>query len=161
MRATMPLILLGLVLMAACSGPEEPSLKEFYGTWKVDFQRSWDLAILTQDSPSKEDSLGVTDYMSTMADIMEMSIDDYYLTYTRGRHVRQVPYELSATRGDSVIVGIEVDGTEYELAFSWAEEGYMFIESSATPGPDHFVYFRASEETADLIPPISGTPGAP
>lgn len=159
MRGTLTLLLL-LAVFSAASAADPPPLEPFFGTWKVDYQRSWDRAMASPEF-GENDSLAVTQYMTTMSDIMEMSIDAYNLTYTRGKQSRQVPYEVRAQSADSVKVDIDVEGLEYSLTFAWAEKGYMFIESTASARPDFFIYKRVSLETADPLPPLPGTPGAP
>ena len=160
MRASIPLILIGAMLLAACGGGEQSPMKDFIGTWKVDYDRSYDLALSYQPETAG-DSLGVENYMTVMSKIMELDIREDSLSFTRGKHSRTVPYHFKETDIDTVCIVATVEGVDYELRLSWAEEDFMFIESTATPKPDHFVYRLKRPGEEGPTSPFEGMPPMP
>lgn len=148
-----PRLIAGATLAIAClaagshvlAAPEGDPMSPIYGTWRVNIERSIDTVLADADY-SGYDPEYLKSYIVGNAETMKLVFTDSLVTYYRGRHTKDMPYEMKASSGNSVTIKVmsDMDGTpdiqHWEMVL--IEKDFLHLESTATNLKDFWVYER-------------------
>lgn len=153
-RRIAPLILAILMLPAASAENPSSPLEPFFGTWRVDFERSFEFVLGHQDTLGV-DSLQFRGYLTQMSKIVQFVVGDSTMSLQRGRHIQEFPYRITSTGEEGVRVATETLRNNYELILRFDEDGYLRVRSSRPDFREFFIYRRAAPgETLQVQSPF-------
>lgn len=144
MPARVALALLALSLSAGgvlAQAPPEDFMGPFEGTWRINYELSYLRALADKDLPER-DPTNLSEYIGTMSRIIELSIADSLIHYTRGRHELDFGFEFMEQHGDTLVVRVDPGGQGAVWELSLDEDGTLYILSTATRMNDFYVYER-------------------
>ncbi|MBM4118029.1 hypothetical protein FJ251_09890 [bacterium] len=183
MRRLSPcLILAGLLAatVAPAAATETSPIAPYTGTWRINYDLSYLRALADEHLPQR-DPAALHNYIDTMSRIIELSIGDSLITYSRGRHTKRFPFVITGTADGKLSLTADPAGTPADWVLEMTPEGHLYLRSTATQFTDFYVYERGrilrdenglpaflsqpprlpGEWTPPAANPPSAAPGAP
>jgi hypothetical protein len=125
-------------------GVEDP-LAPMYAQWRVNYDRSYALAMADDDLPERNPVV-LDEYVTTMAKTMSLTFTDSLITYTRGAHRRDMKFEVAAVLGEEITIKILAGENSQHWVLRMDDEGFLHLESTATKLTDFWVYEQGAPE---------------
>ena len=118
----------------------------YLGTWRVNVELSL-LRALGDPTLPQQDPTTLSKYVNTMSRIMELTVGDSLITYSRGRHSKSFPFQvLGSEPGGKLHILADPAGQQADWLLQLTADGNLYIESSATLTKDFWTYERGSIE---------------
>jgi hypothetical protein len=132
-----------LLILVLCAGSAaaESLIDPYKGTWRLNYDLSYMRALADENLPQRDPAI-LAKYIGTMARIIELSIEEEGLRYTRGRHDIDMSYEIVGMENERLVLSVKSDQAEAVWEMALDEQGYLHMYSSATRLNDFYVYER-------------------
>jgi hypothetical protein len=131
----------GAALAEGTQALAAPTIAPFIGTWRINFELSYLRALADEHLPQR-DPATLRNYVDTMSQIIELSIGDSLITYSRGRHTKSFPYAITGEEDGKLQLTADPQGQSADWVLELTTEGYLYLRSSATQVTDFYVYER-------------------
>jgi hypothetical protein len=140
---------------ATSASPARP----YQGEWCVDIEQSYGKAVALKELAS-QDPAYLRSQIEGMSKLVRLAIGDSTITFTRGRHRRELAYQLveaADSLGVTLLIAEEPEPVRWHLLLS--EAGFLELSSTREGFVDYFVYVRADSTTpapSALTEPVPG-----
>jgi len=146
MIASATIVFAGLTAgSAALAAAESDPMAPIYGEWRVNVDRSIETVLADPDYSGYTPEY-LKSYIVGNAETMKLVFADSLITYYRGRHTKDMDYQVEATSRSSVTIKVtaesdgQLDEQYWEMVLD--EVGLLHLESTATNLKDFWVYER-------------------
>ncbi len=126
---------------ALADAGQPPSIAPFVGTWRINFELSYLRALADEHLPQR-DPTALRNYVDTMSRIIELSIGDSLITYSRGRHTKSFPFAITGEENGKISLIADPQGQSAAWVLELMPEGTLYLRSTATQMTDFYVYER-------------------
>jgi hypothetical protein len=140
-RSLLLVALLSLPVAAIAKTGAAPTIAPFVGTWRINFELSYLRALADENLPQR-DPATLQKYVDTMSRIIELSIGDSLITYSRGRHTKSFPFRITGEEAGKLSLIADPAGQSADWVLELTPEGYLYLRSTATQFTDFYVYER-------------------
>lgn len=144
MRRLAPCLLLAALLAPSALPAAETaasSIAPYVGTWRINYDLSYLRALADEHLPQR-DPATLQSYIDTMSRIIELSIGDSLITYSRGRHTKSFPFVITGETDGKLKLTADPAGTPADWVLELTPEGNLYLRSTATQFTDFYVYER-------------------
>ena len=126
---------------ALADASQPPSIAPFVGTWRINFELSYLRALADEHLPERNPAT-LRNYVDTMSRIIELSIGDSLITYSRGRHTKSFPFAITGEEDGKLHLVADPQGQSADWVLELTPEGNLYLRSTATQMTDFYVYER-------------------
>ncbi len=140
-RSLLLAVLLCLPVGAWAADEAASPIAPFIGTWRINFELSYLRALADEHLPQR-DPATLRNYVDTMSRIIELSIGDSLITYSRGRHTKNFPFAITGEEDGKLNLVADPQGQSADWVLELTAEGYLYLRSTATQFTDFYVYER-------------------
>ena len=147
MRFLLPLLLLSLSLLGACSDSSKP-IDPYVGSWVIDIEKSFAKSQLNEDLRDQDPEF-VRAEITGMSQVIGLVITDSTFTYSRNRHSKTLPFDIEADRSDTLAIAVYDDTQVIHWEMNLDEGGYLHLGSTRSRFTNYYVYVR--EELAEDV----------
>jgi len=147
-------------LLAMAQAPPEAGAnptQPYRGEWCLDVEQSYGKALALKELANQDPGY-LRSQIEGMRKIVRLAIGDSTITFTRGRHRRDLAYQVEAadSLGVTLRIAEETEPVRWHLRLS--PGGFLELNSTRPGFVDYFVYVRADSTTPAPSAPTEPTP---